>query len=160
MFNQVQDEINERRKVEKQSIAWLVSKDPREASWQDTTNTIKWLSINLKGETEGLLVAAKDQAINTRNYQKVICGQQVESKCRLLFTTWRDSGSYCIWMWGISQNRVHLQAQWSRSVSPLASPLEHLQISWHRDYRQMARAQAMTLSLRFCSRDSPLRLPI
>ena len=32
MFNQVQDEINERRKVEKQSIAWLVSKDPREAS--------------------------------------------------------------------------------------------------------------------------------
>ena len=83
MFNQVQDEINERRKVEKQSIAWLVSKDPREASWQDTTNTIKWLSINLKGETEGLLVAAQDQAINTRNYQKVICGQQVESKCRM-----------------------------------------------------------------------------
>ena len=83
MFNQVQDEINERRKVAKQSIAWLVSKDPREASCQDTTNTIKWLSINLKGETEGLLVAAQDQAINTRNYQKVICGQQVESKCRL-----------------------------------------------------------------------------
>ena len=37
-----------------------------------TTN--KWLSSNLKGETEGLLVAAQDQAINTRNYQKVICG--------------------------------------------------------------------------------------
>ena len=69
--------------MEKQSIAWLVSKDPREASCQDTTNTIKSLSINLKGETEGLLVAAQDQAINTRNYQKVICGQQVESKCRL-----------------------------------------------------------------------------
>ena len=67
MFNEVQDEINERRKVEKQSIAWPVSKDPREASCQDTTNTIKWLSINLKGETKGLLVAAQDQAINTRN---------------------------------------------------------------------------------------------
>ena len=48
----------------------------------DTVTTNEWLSNNLKGETEGLLVAAQDQAINTRNYQKVICGQQVESKCR------------------------------------------------------------------------------
>ena len=37
----------------------------------------------MKGETDGLLVAAQEQEINTRNYQKVICGQQVESKCRL-----------------------------------------------------------------------------
>ena len=44
----------------------------------------KWLSSNLKGETEGLLAATQDQAINTcRNYQKVICGQQVERKCRI-----------------------------------------------------------------------------
>ena len=28
-------------------------------------------------------MAAQDQAINTRNYQKVICGQQVKSKCRM-----------------------------------------------------------------------------
>ena len=42
-----------------------------------------WLSSNLKGETERLLVAAQDQALNTRNYQKVICGQKVESKCRM-----------------------------------------------------------------------------
>ena len=28
-------------------------------------------------------MAVQDQAINTRNYQKVICGQQVESKCRM-----------------------------------------------------------------------------
>ena len=28
-------------------------------------------------------MAAQDQAINTRNYQKVICGQQIESKCRM-----------------------------------------------------------------------------
>ena len=47
----------------------------------DTITTNKWLSSNLKGETEGLLVAAQDQAINTRNYQKVICCQQVDSKC-------------------------------------------------------------------------------
>ena len=45
-----------------------------------TTN--KWSSSNLKGETEWLLVAVQDQVINIRNYQKVICGQQVESKCR------------------------------------------------------------------------------
>ena len=49
----------------------------------DSVTTNKWLSSNLKGETEGLLVAAQDQAINTKNYQKVICGQPVESKCRL-----------------------------------------------------------------------------
>ena len=46
----------------------------------DILATNRWLSSNLKGETEGLLVAAQDQAINTRNYQKVICGQKVESK--------------------------------------------------------------------------------
>ena len=49
----------------------------------DTITTNKWLSSNLKGETEGLLVAAQDQAVNTRNCQKVICGQQVESKCSM-----------------------------------------------------------------------------
>ena len=49
----------------------------------DTITTNKWLSRNPKGETEGLLVAAQDQAINARNYQKVICGQEVESKCRM-----------------------------------------------------------------------------
>ena len=49
----------------------------------DTVTTTEWLSSNLKEETEGLLVAAKDQAIHTRNYQKVICGQQVKNKCRM-----------------------------------------------------------------------------
>ena len=49
----------------------------------DSATANKWLSSNMKGKTEGLLVAAHDQAINTRNYQKVICGQQVESKCRM-----------------------------------------------------------------------------
>ncbi|CAH3194474.1 unnamed protein product, partial [Porites evermanni] len=52
----------------------------------DTVTTNKWLSSNLKGETGKLLVAAQDQAINTRNYQKVICGQRVErkwTKCRM-----------------------------------------------------------------------------
>ena len=48
----------------------------------DIVTTNKWLSSNLKGETERLLVAAQDQALNTRNYHKVICGQKVEGKCR------------------------------------------------------------------------------
>ena len=47
-----------------------------EKPYVDTVTTNKWLSSNLKGETEGLLVAAQDQAINTRNYQKVICGKK------------------------------------------------------------------------------------
>ena len=49
----------------------------------DTVTTNKWLSSNLRVETAELLVVAQDQAINTRNYQKVICGQQVKSKCRM-----------------------------------------------------------------------------
>ena len=49
----------------------------------DIVTTNKWLSSNRKGETEGLLVEAQDQALNTRNYQKVICSQKVESKCRM-----------------------------------------------------------------------------
>ena len=50
---------------------------------KDTVITNIWLSSNRKGETEELLAADKDQSINTRNYQKVICGQQLESKCRI-----------------------------------------------------------------------------
>ena len=69
--------------VEQETSAPPPKKNPRSAPEKphvDTVTTNKWLSSNLKGETEGLLVAAQDQAINTRNYQKVICGQQVESK--------------------------------------------------------------------------------
>ena len=49
----------------------------------DIVNTNKWLSSNLKGETDGLLVAAQDQALNARNDQKVICGQKLKRKCRM-----------------------------------------------------------------------------
>ena len=69
--------------MERQSLGWPVSQDLLEKPHVDTITTNKWLSSNLKGETEGLLVAAQDQAVNTRNCQKVICDQQVESKCRM-----------------------------------------------------------------------------
>ena len=45
----------------------------------DTVTTNKWLSSNLKGKTEGLLVAAQDRAVNARNYKKV----NEASKCRM-----------------------------------------------------------------------------
>ena len=46
----------------------------------DIVTTNKWLSSNLQGETEGLLVRAQDQALNTKNCQKVICGQKLKWK--------------------------------------------------------------------------------
>ena len=49
----------------------------------DSVTTSKWLSSDLKGETQGLLVADRDQAFNTRNYQKVICGQKVERNSKM-----------------------------------------------------------------------------
>ena len=45
---------------------------------------MKWLTNGrLKGETENLLVAAQDQALNIRYHQKHILGTSVKSVCRL-----------------------------------------------------------------------------
>ena len=51
----------------------------------DFQNTNNWLRSGNKGETEGLLIAAQDQALYTRNYQKHIVGNEIDSRCRMCY---------------------------------------------------------------------------
>ena len=51
----------------------------------DFQNTNNWLRSDIKGETEGLLIAAQDQALYTRNYQKHIVGKEIDSRCRMCY---------------------------------------------------------------------------
>ncbi|KAF2885143.1 hypothetical protein ILUMI_21019 [Ignelater luminosus] len=50
----------------------------------DKEQTYEWLwKGEPKGETESLIIAAQDQAINTRYHKKNILRQNVNNKCRL-----------------------------------------------------------------------------
>ena len=50
----------------------------------DPTSTHQWLSSSgLKAETEGFIMAAQDQSLNTRNYQAHIIKNGTNPKCRL-----------------------------------------------------------------------------
>ena len=51
----------------------------------DFQNTNNWLRSDIKGETEGLLIAAQDQALYTRNYQQHIVGNEIGSRCRMCY---------------------------------------------------------------------------
>ena len=51
----------------------------------DLPNINNWLRPDIKGEREGLLIAAQDQALYTRNYQKHIVGQEIDSRYRMCY---------------------------------------------------------------------------
>ena len=53
----------------------------------DVELSFKWEKhTGLKGETEGLITAAQDQALNTRYYSKHITKQGTTDKCRMCHT--------------------------------------------------------------------------
>ena len=53
----------------------------------DVELSFKWMKhTGLKGETEGLITAAQDQALNTRYYSKHIIEQGTTDRCRMCHT--------------------------------------------------------------------------
>ena len=53
----------------------------------DVELPLKWMKhIGLKGETEGLITAAQDQALKTRYYSKHIINQGTRDRCRMCHT--------------------------------------------------------------------------
>ena len=53
----------------------------------DVELSFKWMKHTaLKGETEGLITAAQDQALNTRYYSKHIIKQGTTDRCRMCHT--------------------------------------------------------------------------
>jgi len=50
----------------------------------DIEQSYRWLkSGDIKGETESIMVAAQDQAINTNYFKNKNLKEETESKCRL-----------------------------------------------------------------------------
>ena len=53
----------------------------------DQEMSFQWMKCTgLKGETEGLITAAQDQALNTRYYSKHIIKQGSTDRCRMCHT--------------------------------------------------------------------------
>ena len=53
----------------------------------DVELSFEWMKhTGLKGETEGLITAAQDQALNTRYYSKHITKQGTTDRCRMCHT--------------------------------------------------------------------------
>ena len=68
--------------MEGESYAWYLEKDHI-----DQEMSFQWMKYTgLKGETEGLITAAQDQALNTRYYSKHIIKQGSTDRCRMCHT--------------------------------------------------------------------------
>ena len=53
----------------------------------DVELSFKWMKhTGLKGQTEGLITAAQDQALNTRSYTKYTIKQGTNGRCRMSHT--------------------------------------------------------------------------
>ena len=72
----------------------------------DQEMSFQWMKYTgLKGETEGLITAAQDQALNTRYYSKHIIKQGSTDRCRMYHTQVK-TGAYHIWMSNTSSRKV------------------------------------------------------
>jgi hypothetical protein len=81
----VKDKMKEKRK-ERWEGKPLHGQYPKNTNkpYVDQESTHLWLAkSDLKGETEGFLVAAQDQSLMTRNYQHNILHKDTDSLCRL-----------------------------------------------------------------------------
>ena len=69
--------------MEKQGNAWAIHKKYRQKAHSEE-DTFHWLSKgDLKAETESEIVAAQDQALQTKYYATKILSIETDSKCRL-----------------------------------------------------------------------------
>ena len=63
----------------------------------DVELSFQWMKhTGLKGETEGLITAAQDQALNTRYYSKHITKQGTTDRCRNVPYPARNCGTHHI----------------------------------------------------------------
>ena len=63
----------------------------------DVELSFEWMKhTGLKGETEGLITAAQDQALNTRYYSKHITKLGTTDRCRMCHTQPENCGTHHI----------------------------------------------------------------
>ena len=70
--------------MERKGNAWQVPQVSTQRSHRYIELSFKWIKhTRLKGDTEGLIIAAWDQVLNTRYYSKHIIQKVTTDKCRM-----------------------------------------------------------------------------